>query len=473
MKFGISIFTTLVIIIGAVLFIQYQVHSNQVDLEEKAYRYSQEIEVVYRAESLDIRHHFKNLPDQKVQINLPANATAIECFLEAEYSCDRLNIENMEFTEGQTRTQSISYVIPIPGGLGNSTLLENVFAQLENGNAHFSVVHISTDSATKGQWVTGLPLIGQQELTLVNYTMFSGEGNVKDLYWDARDLAVQSIHPSITLYSAQPVSLDLKEQLSEINLLDDTHISIVQSNIENAKHRVLFMPEITVEAVQKQLLMTQLQSYYVLDESLSNDLKQMLLYYLTGASISSSKGNEMTAKLQSLMSENQLTYWKQLLIEHQGQEMNAEKMDELLGQVLNKATNYFEKNNEVTTVYPFYFIDGREIFYNSELQSDFEIIFYEGRVLYKAQPLLTALGYNAYEGENGYYVNNDTRIFRFPIEHGFYVYNQRRYNTASEPIEKIENQYFIEESWLQRLFLVEITKEDTSINIKPMSILTE
>lgn len=79
--------------------------------------------------------------------------------------------------------------------------------------------------------------------------------------------------------------------------------------------------------------------------------------------------------------------------------------------------------------------------------------------------MLPYLGYSATEGENGYYVKSENRSFRFPKEPGFYVFNQRRYSTISEPIIKIAGHYYVEEAWLQRLFLVELQKNDGRIQV--------
>ena len=76
------------------------------------------------------------------------------------------------------------------------------------------------------------------------------------------------------------------------------------------------------------------------------------------------------------------------------------------------------------------------------------------------------IGYTTSLGPNGYYVNSETRVFRFPnAEHDFYVFNQRRYNTTASPLSVIAGTYYIEESWLQRLFLVELQKDEQAIRI--------
>ncbi len=472
MKFAVSIFTTFVIIIVAVLFVQYQVYSNEVETSKEPFSYSQEIEVVYEANSLDIRHHFKNLPNHEVEFILPKGVSSVECFLEADHSCDRLDGKSSSILPGQTRSQSISYVIPLEGGLSTSKLLENVFVELQLGKAQFSTVHISTDSMTKGQWVTGLPLIGAQQLSLVNYAMFSGEGPVKDLYWDSRTMTNESIQPALSLYSDQPISIELKDQLASLSFLDDTHISIVQGDPKYNGYRMLFMPVISAQSVQHSLLISQLNAKYTFEEPFPLWLKEVMVAFMTDMQPTNTKAQEIVAELQSIMSSTQLQQWKDILKQLTTKTVSAELLDKKLAEVLKSPTNYLVKNSEVDYVYPFYFVDNREVLLNNKPQS-FEVIYYEGKILYKAQPFLEALGYDAYVGENGYYVNNETRIFRFPDEHGFYVFNQRRYNTTSNPIIKLENEYFIEETWMQRLFLVELSKTDNTINISSVKAQIE
>jgi hypothetical protein len=473
MRFAVSIFTTLVIIIGAVLFVQYQVYSDRAQTEVNEFNYTQEIEVVIRDNSLDVRHHFKNLPNQQVNVNLPSSALEVECFLETSSSCERLSEDRKSFQAGDVRSQSISYVIPLTQPLTANFILKNIFASLPLGEATYSIVHITTDSQIVGQWVTGLPLIGQQQLKLVNYAMFSGDGQVKDLYWTPNNTTVQKISEQLTVYSNEPVSAQLKEALGKMKLLSEEHMAIVQSDVVEPSYRMLFLPSISVESVQSSLTLSQIETMYNFEESVPLWVKEMIASFLTGTIIGSEKTEQIVLKISELMTDRQLESWKEQLKNLKGNQVTMQVLDDTLSSVLNSETNFLVKNSEVQSVYPFYNIDTRDVLLNSKEIEQMGIIYYEGRVLYKAQPLLEALGYNAYEGENGYYVNNETRVFRFPKEHGFYVYNQRRYDTSAQPIVKLQDEYFVEETWMQRLFLVELTKKDSTINIQTTVEQTE
>lgn len=466
MKFAVSIFTTLVIIIGVVLFVQYQVYSDRAQNEVGEFNYTQEIEIVFRDNSLDIRHHFKNLPKQQVDVNLPSSALEVECFLETSSSCERLSEDRKSFRVGEARSQSISYVIPLSQPLTENLVLNNVFANLPLGEAIYSIVHITTDSQIVGQWVTGLPLIGQQQLKLVNYTMFSGEGQVKDLYWTPNNTIVQKITDQLTIYSNEPVSAEFKEEIAKMDMLTEEHMAIVQSDGIESSYRMLFLPSISIDAVQASLTLSQIETMYKFEDSTPLWAKEMMVSFLTGTIIGSEKTQHIVLEITELMTDRQLESWKEQLKKLERNQVTMQVLDDTLSSVLTNTTNFLVKNSEVDYVYPFYYIDTRDVLLNSKDIEKMGIIYYEGRVLYKAQPLLEALGYNAYEGENGYYVNNETRVFRFPQEHGFYVYNQRRYDTSSQPIVKIQDEYYVEETWMQRLFLVELTKKDSAIYLQ-------
>ncbi|MER2105454.1 MAG: RNA polymerase II [Solibacillus sp.] len=466
MKFAVSFFSMLVVIVGAVLFWQYQVFSDQLDKQVEDYTYSQEIEIVYRGESLDIRHHFKNLPKQEIDIQWPKAAVNPGCFIEAEYSCTRLTEDTLKFAEGETHAQSVSYVIPMKSGLTSRELMKNVFATLKGGDVHFSTVHITTDRDINGQWITGLPLVGQQQLKLVNYSMFSGTGKVKDLFWQAEPFTIQKQAETLAIYSKTPLKTAFYDKLANVEFLSDEHIAIINgtNTVSGEGYRMLFIPEITVAKVQQHVVISQLESSYQFGDS-PHWLKEMVASYLTGDVFGSEKTAEVVDTLTAQMSDSQLADWTARLKALEGQKITPEVLDAEVSAVLGASTAYITMNAQTKGTFPFLFNDPREIYVDVTKNEEVQVILKDGQILYSADSLLRALGYEVSTGPNGYYVNSETRVFRFPKQPGFYVFNQRRYNTVSEPIKVVAGEYFIEESWLQRLFLVELTKSDNRITI--------
>ena len=467
MKIALSLFTTLSVIVGAMLFMQYQVYSEQETPTNKEFSYSQEIEITYREGSLDIRHHFKNLPNDALEIVWPESAVDRNCFLEKEYSCARLNDNKTKFESGENRSQSISYIIPLEGGLTSEKLMNNIYVSLKNGSVKFSTVHISTDSSVGGQWVTGLPLIGQQSLALVNYSMFSGTGQVRDLYWQESGLSLQKKTDTLSIYANTNVSKELSQTVNKLAEFGDEHIAIIQRNNEEVQegYRMLFLPELTTTTLQKEVLMAQVESLYTFVDS-PLWLKHVVAMYVSGETFGTPRALAVVDTLMNEMTEEQLADWISRIENLKGKTVSPTILDEELSAVFDVHTEYLSMNVDAEETYPFMFNDKRDVYVNGVLTEEIDIILHEGKVLYTADALLHDIGYTTSLGSNGYYVNSETRVFRFPnVEHDFYVFNQRRYNTKTSPLSIIASTYYIEELWLQRLFLVELQKDDQSIRI--------
>ena len=467
MKIALSLFTTLSVIVGAMLFMQYQVYSEQETPTNKEFSYSQEIEITYREGSLDIRHHFKNLPNDALEIVWPESAVDRNCFLEKEYSCARLNDNKTKFESGENRSQSISYIIPLEGGLTSEKLMNNIYVSLKNGSVKFSTVHISTDSSVAGQWVTGLPLIDQQSLALVNYSMFSGTGQVRDLYWQESGLSLQKKMDTLSIYANTNVSKELSQTVNKLAEFGDEHIAVVQRNNEEVQegYRMLFLPELTTATLQKEVLMAQVESLYTFVDS-PLWLKHVVAMYVSGETFGTPRALAVVDTLMNEMTEEQLADWISRIENLKGKTVSPSILDEELSGVFDVQTEYLSMNVDAEETYPFMFNDKRDVYVNGVLTEEIDIILHEGKVLYTADALLHDIGYTTSLGSNGYYVNSETRVFRFPnVEHDFYVFNQRRYNTKTSPLSIIASTYYIEELWLQRLFLVELQKDDQSIRI--------
>ena len=467
MKIAVSLFTALLIVSGAMLFMQYQVYSDQDIPTNEAYTYSQEIEITYRSGSLDVRHHFKNLPNDELEIVWPDKAVDPQCFLEAEYSCARLSEDKAVFSAGENRSQSISYIIPVEDGLAAQKLMKNVYASLKNGGVQFSTVHISTDSTVKGQWVTGLPMIGQQSLALVNYSMFSGTGQVRDLYWQESGLALQKKTDALSLYADAELSAGVSQVMDELPALGGEHIAVIggakQAQLEG--YRMLFLPKLTADALIKEVLMNQVEFAYDFGDS-PLWMKHMVAMHLSGETFGTPRARAVVEELKGQLSEEQLSEWRSRLEALAGSKVSPAVLDDELSAILGTYTAYFSMNADAEQTHPFVYNDRRGVYVGEASMKDVDVILYDGEVLYTADPLLEALGYTTSVGPNGYYVNSETRVFRFPEdEHSFYVFNQRRYNTVSSPFLVVAGTYYIKEAWLQRLFLVELQKDEHSIRI--------
>lgn len=467
MKFAISIFSMLLVVIGAMLFAQFQVYSDQEQVMEREFHYTQEIEIEYRGDSLDIRHHFKNLPKSSVQIEWPSLAVDAGCFLEQEHSCNRLDEEKTKFAAGENHAQSLSYVIPLKGQLQSDKLLEDVFAKLNLGAASYTTVHITTDPQVTGTWITGLPTIGQQQLSLVNYTMFAGTGGVEDLYWMKQGAAYTKKTDAYSIYAKDAINDAQAQVVNQLSVLNEEHIAVVQTQKLPAAdgYRIVFVPSLTDQAIQYRATIAHMNSVYAFKD-VPSWVKQVTASVLAGQPFGDAKAQRVFKELTEKLTTEQMAAFKEQLQDLEQQEVTVAAIDTALSNVMGGYTKFMALNSTSDVFYPIVYNDPRPIEIDGQEADELHVILSEGYVLYPADALLKRLGYKTSVGPNGYYVTKEGHAYRFPKdEHHFYVYNNKRFNLSTIPFHEVAGVRYVEEAWAQRLFTVNIEKLEETISI--------
>ncbi len=467
MKFAASLFSILLFINGIMLTFQYHVYSDQLTEEDKAFHYNQDIDIVYRKGELIVNHHLSSLPKNNVKFVWPTKSVKKECSTEDKNNCKRLNKTLTGLKDGNTGEQTVSYVIPMSKkGLQSGEILQDVFLTLQKGTPIHSTVHITDETRSGGQWITGLPEVGSKSLKLVQYTMFSGNGPITALYWQKSKMKKVFTNDQMTLYGNNSISIDLANSLKGLELVNFEHVSIIETNKKKkSADRILFTSEINEKSIEQKVILSHVYQKYKFGISPSW-APSIVASYLTEHTMGDAKAKKMIRILNDYMNHDQLATWKKGLEKMQGTEVNTNKLDRLLSDSLDLKTSFFEMNaNNGQHIAPLLFEDKRPIYLNELQQKSLQAIFKDGRILYSIKPILNSMGYTSKVGPNGFYVMSETRNFRFPMDEPFYVYNEHRYDIISQPIEKYGNDYYVEEAWLVRLFLVNIEKADHRIDI--------
>ncbi|MGX9133554.1 hypothetical protein ACWV26_04095 [Rummeliibacillus sp. JY-2-4R] len=467
MKFAASLFSILLFINGIMLTFQYHVYSDQLTEEDKAFHYNQDIDIIYRKGELIVHHHLSSLPKNSVKFIWPTISIKKECSSTDKNNCNRLNKTLTGLKGGSTEEQTVSYVIPVSKkGLQSGKILQDVFLTLEKGSPLHSTLHITDETRSGGQWITGLPEVDSKSLALVQYTMFSGDGPITSLYWQKSKMKKVFTNDQMTLYGNNSISNDLAKSLKDIELMNFEHVAIIETDKKKkSAGRILFTSEINEKSIEQKVILSQIYQKYKFGTSPSW-VPSIVASYLTAHTMGNAKAEKMIDVLNDYMNHDQLATWKKGLENLQGKEVNTDKLDELLSDSIDLKTSFFKMNaNNGSEIAPLLFEDKRPIYLNELHQKNLQAIFKDGRIMYSVKPILKSMGYHSKVGPHGFYVTSESRNFRFPMDEPFYVYNAHRYDIISQPIEKYGNDYYIEEAWLVRLFLVNIEKADSRIDI--------
>lgn len=471
MKFILSFLSMLLIVTNSVLLLfQYHVYSSSLEEDGTSFYYKQEIELKLKNNKIIVKQHFNNLPKEQTKILWPISSENRSCDLSISESCERLSEDLTVFKEGEASQQSISYELPLAEAFQDGYLLTGFLTKIENGEVSYTTLHITDELKRGGMWVSGLPKIGSASLNLIDYSLSYGPGDITDLYWQKDVLPVKYEDEYFTIYSQKDISKEFITNLKELHLPNSEHISVLMENNKNdiKASRIAFINSDDITTLQRELIVKNVLLKYGMDSS-NLLLAEVISSYLVNHPIGSEKAVWMYETLNNYFTSDQLADWNSKV--NRTRKLDAVKLDKLLSNTIKLKTSYFSSNlQEGKEYFPLLFEDNRTVYINELQQEDMKVLFKDGKVLFGAKPLLDVLGYTLKETEKGLYIQNDTRAFRFPIHEPFYVLNKKRYDAMSEPFEKIGSDYYIEEAWMIRLFLVDIEKQDNRINITQSAV---
>lgn len=474
MKFATILFSILIFINGLLLTFQYHVFSTNSSEEEKAYHYTQDIEIVYKGNFLYINQVFSGLPEKAVKIDWPKESKVKSCGKSSQDTtdsagCDRLDKTLTTITDGGNSKQAISYRIAVSKkGVKNGQFFSDIFASLKKGIADQTSIQMVDEKRIGGQWYTGLPKIGEQSLTLVDYAYFKGDGSVYELYWQKKKQAKAFDSKELTVYTDKIKNTNLKQSLKTLKVLNNGHLDIIEANKNKNGKRIVFTGSLSKKQLQERVVTSQILKKYKFQGN-SEQLSNIIASYATDSLIGSNKSKKMVENLNEYFNSEQKTLWSEGLEELEGKRVDSVVLDELLSDTVSSKTSYFQLNEASgKTVVPLLFEESRAIYVNGLHVKDLKVILKGNSILYAANQILDELGYKTSVGEHGYYVKGQNLSLRFPgEEYNFFVKNNERYDLAStQPVTKVGGTYYVEESWLIRLFTLDINKSEVRVDIQ-------
>lgn len=447
----------------SLLYMHYSQLADATGPTEQKLTYSEEIEVVNRTDALFITHHFRNLNSNRYEIIWPEGSEDISCFNDSDSTCERINNNVSAILEGDNNYQSISYTIPKSETMTVKKVWKSPFVTLKGAIPNSTMLHITDETGSDGIWISGLKLVGSKKTEMIDYSLFKGEGQVTDLYWQQKTLPLSYKGNNLSILGEsvnEELAAQLNEQLSKMNanhvvLAVDPEGELLQTDrfvIAN-----LNLPEITDAVLDKGV---RSRYFFPEDEQLTSDL---MVSILIDKPIGTERSREAFGMLKESLRTSQLEALKAHLADLRETNMDASKLDQLIGEVSGLRTTFVQKNREGS--YPLLFEEPKIIHINGKAQENLRTIVVNNRTLYPAIEILTQNGYTLTITDQSIYIENDAEKFRFSLLDPFYVLNERRYTFRDSPFELIDNEYYFEEDTLRRLFHLSIQKDQESIFI--------
>ena len=475
LKIIARIILVLLCVNGLLVYLHYYQSAGANSEETKASTYSQEIEVINRSDALVVRHTFSGLSNKRHEIVWPEKSVNRTCYLSDAMSCNRLDENNTAILEGENESQSISYEIPKNGQMKKNALFKEPFSELHGSSVTNTLFHMTDETGIGGLWVNGLERVGTKEMTTIEYALYRGSGGVKDLYWQKNSLPLLYAGDRLSVFGK---GVDVK-MLGDADLalksIDADHSTVVIDKNNPTLHSTRFVisENADAERVADLFLTGAMYNHFIIPEK-ERMTAELLASILGGKAAGSNTARKLYHTLIESISPEELEAFKKHLKAMAGQKIDATILDRLAGSVTGFKISFFNRNiAESASSYPFLIEDSRKIHFEGSPLSDIQIILKDEKTYYPAKKILSLAGYNVTSNDRSIYIDNKIRKFRFPKNDLFYVYNEHKYAFVTMPFEVLEDDFYFEENWFKRLFLLSIEKTADTIDITRISTLLE
>lgn len=438
--------------------------------------FQQEIEVMNRSDGLYIRHHFKNLSNKPLEIMWPEVSINRACYIESTTTCSRLNEDLTTFIEGDDQEQSISYMIPRGEQMSQVYLFENSFAKLAESMAASTYFHLTDEIGVGGQWINGLKLVGREQMGLIDYSFYKGQGEVTDLYWHNNEAPLVFNSDKLSIYGVDNEMNSEDYELADavFKELEMPHYTILlnSGNQPVSSSRFMIKSLAEGEKITDTILINQIHKQYRVDSE-DHLTAEFIASLLSEKPIGSKRTAELYDEVVAVLSVVEMEEFAELVLTNKEDLLNWPFLDEIIKEVTGFQTSFFVKNDNVNNpLYPFLFEEPRTVYINGEESPDLRILLKDGRILYPGVQVMEELGFESSQNDRSLYLENEFLNYRFPLEELFYVLDERKYSVMSSPFERMNGDFYFDEVSLIRIFLLDIKKSAEKIEIVPISNYT-
>jgi hypothetical protein len=457
-KFMVLLLFFLAITLSMLLKWQWHAFSSSIS-EEKQTEADQKIQIVSGAKSLNIKQTFTGIGSEKeFELIVPNLVTNWVCETESGEPCPS-NDQIPHTFQPVDGVIQIKYSVPLDRKKAYS-LLSNWKIHLRDVHIQYSTVSIAESFHRNGTWIAGLPLKGQNQLDLIDFFSFAGEGDFTSLYFQTVAFKYQKQESNLSLYTDNNTQFQfpLYSELPEkkfIALVSTENLSTSSSDM------IFFNQKKAQNTIEKSLITHYFQQKidgnigWLVELLASNHMKE---------SPKNAKAIDVNNELTKGLTSEEYNELKQL-ISNSKVILNSQKLDELLSGIKGLETKFFQKNISAEKISALHFFESRIITVNNETPTNIEVILKEGKRLYPLSKLVTKIGYHVDNEPNQLSFNKGEHSYHFYPNQNLFSHNEQDYGLLENPLILIDNEYYMEQKWLQTIFKLTMEDVEGRLNI--------
>jgi len=461
------IFITLITTISGMMLWQWKAYSKQnISIEENGEKVVQEIMVKTDNDHLLITQKIVGLtPGREYTTILPDSLQDWSCVKEDGEDCESVD-ENPHTYLPEDNEIQFQYIITVPND-NSAFQIDDWTTILPEVSIKRTELEISDRIRREGSWVAGLQLQGFREMDLIDYYLFSGDGDAPSLYWQPQSLNHFDAGMDVDYYFEKP-RMENAMQFKEIKSLEDfPFVAVVLSEQyrERSGKGIVFSPAKSTDAELKR----QLINYYF--EEKYNFAEKWLLDVFTSYTVKqpavTEKGKAVLAELNNKLSEEEIKEFFSL-VNHGNESMSAQKLDNFLKKIKGNSTRFFSLNKEDSKSFiPLYFYDDRKIMIGNGEVKGIEVVIDKGKMLYPFIETMKALGFElkVLPDQETILLMKENNSYRFYLNSNIFIYNEEDYGLLESPLTNFNGNIYMNKQWIEALFKVKFEEDEEKIKL--------
>jgi hypothetical protein len=445
---------------------QWKMYSNEQDLSLEMEKIQQHFTVEAKGNELYITHNITGLlNDKEYQITKPDSLYKWECKDVDGNDCQS-NDDSPDTFLASNGELNFHYQIPIPN---QSTFL---LTEWISSIAHVEVVQTTIDIVEKERrdstWVAGIPQIGFEELSLIDFYTFKGKVSMPALYWQQAPITKKDVNSFVSFFSNQSgVDESVLQNIKHLKFKDYTSIILTKAYNRGSGNGIwIVSSEEQLKEVEGQLVYAFFENKF---RSLASEEKWILELLTAEVLERPALGQKSTVVLQELsskLSETERQSWSnKILLEDN---LNFQKLDEFLGSVKGLKTAFFTLNrNEHDPLNPLYFVDPRNVVINEITKKNIQVIYRGKEILFPFIITMSELGFLVKSTDGAEVeLSKEKNRYKFYMKQPFFHYNEEKFGLLGQPF-VVENEViYIKHQALQSIFNVVVEEDENRIKLK-------
>lgn len=443
----------LLLVTGGVLAWQWNIYSeSKSDSNFRTIQASETIDISVKGQMIEINHEI---------VGLPAGDYTIQNSKDKKVSCLSKNgqITNKDQLKTNGGTIKLTYQVKKPKA--SAFVLKNWAVNIKDVNMNHTHVELTHYGKNPGTWAAGATLVGQTKKENISFFVFTGNDGLFPLFYQNKALT-KTENNGFTVYGD---SNHIVMKAAEKYEVDPPFTFIISNKVDSFTSKFMLIRSNKEDMVQV-LSNRFFNKNYPFGKQKEKWLQSLIGSFVLGEK-GSGKPDKLMNELKNELSQEQFEQFKLLLKRNRGHHFSASYLDTLLSEAAGMDTDYFTRNkSENSAVSPLYFINQAKWYNDNGESTDITSITLDSKRYYSLTEVAKQLGFKTERISSTHlFLTNGSSSFRLYPGKTTFLYNEKAYSTKGELLKEFNNEYYISEEYMLKVFSVFVREKDNELQL--------